>query len=178
MPLAPVEEAVAAIARGEIVVVVDDEDRENEGDLIIAADDEALDFVANRSEGVLGTPPVVFCGVNSAAPTEKLPRERYTGLIEVFNSRTILDLIMRLRPGARTVYFVADSTPFGASMSATFQGEIQRHFPGITFQAVDGRRESLESIRATVAAVRPDSVVLLSQFRQDKEQRYIDAAGG
>ena len=36
-PLAAVEDAIAAIGRGEIVVVVDDEDRENEGDLIMAA---------------------------------------------------------------------------------------------------------------------------------------------
>ena len=33
-----IEDAVAAIGRGEIVVVVDDEDRENEGDLIMAAE--------------------------------------------------------------------------------------------------------------------------------------------
>ena len=37
MPTAPIAEAIAAIAAGEIVVVVDDEDRENEGDLIVAA---------------------------------------------------------------------------------------------------------------------------------------------
>lgn len=35
---ASIEEALAAMARGEFVVVLDDEDRENEGDLIIAAD--------------------------------------------------------------------------------------------------------------------------------------------
>ena len=32
-----VEEAIAAIARGEFVIVADDENRENEGDLIVAA---------------------------------------------------------------------------------------------------------------------------------------------
>jgi 3,4-dihydroxy 2-butanone 4-phosphate synthase/GTP cyclohydrolase II len=36
-PLDTIEQAIAAIARGEAVVVVDDEDRENEGDLIFAA---------------------------------------------------------------------------------------------------------------------------------------------
>ena len=36
--LAKIEDAIAAIGRGEIVVVVDDEDRENEGDLIMAAE--------------------------------------------------------------------------------------------------------------------------------------------
>ena len=33
-----VEEAIASFRQGEFVVVVDDEDRENEGDLIIAAE--------------------------------------------------------------------------------------------------------------------------------------------
>ena len=38
VPLSPVEDAIAAIGRGEMVVVVDDEDRENEGDLVMAAE--------------------------------------------------------------------------------------------------------------------------------------------
>lgn len=38
MGLAKIEDAIAAIGRGEIVVVLDDEDRENEGDLIMAAE--------------------------------------------------------------------------------------------------------------------------------------------
>src|SRR6187200_3415511 len=37
LQLDPVEDAIAAIARGEMVIVVDDDDRENEGDLIAAA---------------------------------------------------------------------------------------------------------------------------------------------
>ena len=41
-----VEAAVAAISRGEIVVVVDDEDRENEGDLIFAAEKATPEMVA------------------------------------------------------------------------------------------------------------------------------------
>ena len=41
-----VEDAVAAIARGGAVVVVDDEDRENEGDLIFAAQHATPELVA------------------------------------------------------------------------------------------------------------------------------------
>ena len=37
-PFARIEDAVAAIRAGKIVIVVDDEDRENEGDLTIAAE--------------------------------------------------------------------------------------------------------------------------------------------
>ena len=44
--LASIEDAVAAIGRGEIVGVVDDEDRENEGDLIFAAEKATPELVA------------------------------------------------------------------------------------------------------------------------------------
>lgn len=46
MTTSPVEDAVAAIARGEIVVVIDDENRENEGDLVMAAQFATPDHVA------------------------------------------------------------------------------------------------------------------------------------
>jgi 3,4-dihydroxy 2-butanone 4-phosphate synthase / GTP cyclohydrolase II len=57
--LAPIEDAVAAIARGEIVVVVDDEDRENEGDLIMAAEfatPEKIAFFVRHTSGVICLP--------------------------------------------------------------------------------------------------------------------------
>ncbi|MGP6173112.1 bifunctional 3,4-dihydroxy-2-butanone-4-phosphate synthase/GTP cyclohydrolase II [Corynebacterium sp. A21] len=51
-----VEEAIAAIAAGEAVVVVDDEDRENEGDLIFAAElatPELVAFMVRYSSGYI-----------------------------------------------------------------------------------------------------------------------------
>jgi 3,4-dihydroxy 2-butanone 4-phosphate synthase/GTP cyclohydrolase II len=57
--LAGIPEAVAAIARGEVVVVVDDEDRENEGDLIMAAEfatPERITFFVRHTSGVICMP--------------------------------------------------------------------------------------------------------------------------
>src|SRR5256886_525990 len=59
MPLARVEDAIAAVGRGEIVVVVDDEDRENEGDLIMAAEaatPEKIAFFLSHTSGVICMP--------------------------------------------------------------------------------------------------------------------------
>ncbi len=58
-PFDPIEDAIAAIGRGELVVVVDDEDRENEGDLIMAAEfatEQAIAFIVNHSSGVICAP--------------------------------------------------------------------------------------------------------------------------
>ncbi|MCU1426967.1 MAG: cyclohydrolase II/3,4-dihydroxy-2-butanone 4-phosphate synthase [Actinomycetia bacterium] len=54
-----VERAIDAIRRGELVVVVDDEDRENEGDLIVAAEKmtpEKMAFMIRYTSGVICLP--------------------------------------------------------------------------------------------------------------------------
>lgn len=56
MSFSHIEAAIAAVARGEIVIVVDDEDRENEGDLIMAAEKitaEAMGFMVRHTSGVI-----------------------------------------------------------------------------------------------------------------------------
>ncbi len=58
-PFATVDDAVAAIRRGEMVIVVDDEDRENEGDLTMAAEKvtpEAINFMAKHGRGLICLP--------------------------------------------------------------------------------------------------------------------------
>jgi 3,4-dihydroxy 2-butanone 4-phosphate synthase/GTP cyclohydrolase II len=58
-PFASIEDAIAAIRDGKIVIVVDDEDRENEGDLTIAADKitpDAINFMATFGRGLICLP--------------------------------------------------------------------------------------------------------------------------
>jgi len=58
---ATIEEAIAAIRRGEFVVVVDDADRENEGDLILAAEmvtPERIAFMVRHTSGLICVPLV------------------------------------------------------------------------------------------------------------------------
>lgn len=53
---AEIEDAIAAVSAGKMVVIVDDEDRENEGDLAIAAEKitpEAINFMAQYGRGLI-----------------------------------------------------------------------------------------------------------------------------
>ena len=59
MKKATIEEALAAIADGQFVLVIDDEDRENEGDLIIAAEKvtaEQVGFMVRHTSGLICLP--------------------------------------------------------------------------------------------------------------------------
>ena len=58
-PFSPIEDVIADIAAGKLVIVVDDEDRENEGDLIAAAatiTPELVNFMAVHGRGLICTP--------------------------------------------------------------------------------------------------------------------------
>lgn len=80
--LSPPEELVAEIAAGRMVILVDDEDRENEGDLVIAgemADADAINFMAKFGRGLvclsLTTERVKDLGLSMMALENKAPLE-------------------------------------------------------------------------------------------------------
>ena len=52
----PIKDAIDAIANGKMVIVLDDEDRENEGDLVIAsqfATPDAINFMIKHARGLI-----------------------------------------------------------------------------------------------------------------------------
>src|SRR5690554_881046 len=59
MELDKIEDAIEAIRNGEVIIVVDDEDRENEGDFVVAAemvDDKIINFMATHGRGLICAP--------------------------------------------------------------------------------------------------------------------------
>jgi 3,4-dihydroxy 2-butanone 4-phosphate synthase/GTP cyclohydrolase II len=56
VPISPVEDIVAEMRAGRMVILVDEEDRENEGDLVLAAEHvtpEAINFMAKHARGLV-----------------------------------------------------------------------------------------------------------------------------
>ncbi len=56
MPICTIEEAIADMRQGRMIILVDDEDRENEGDLTIAAEfvtPEVINFMATHARGLI-----------------------------------------------------------------------------------------------------------------------------
>jgi 3,4-dihydroxy 2-butanone 4-phosphate synthase/GTP cyclohydrolase II len=59
MPVISIEQAIEEIRKGGFVIIVDDEDRENEGDLAVAADKvtpEKIAFMAAYARGLICMP--------------------------------------------------------------------------------------------------------------------------
>ena len=57
--VATVEEALSAVKSGKLIIIVDDEDRENEGDLMVAAEKvtpDIINFMAKHGRGLICMP--------------------------------------------------------------------------------------------------------------------------
>jgi 3,4-dihydroxy 2-butanone 4-phosphate synthase/GTP cyclohydrolase II len=114
----PIEEAIAELRGGRMVVLVDDEFRENEGDLVVAAERvtaEAVNFMMRRACGMV-------CLAMSSAICDRLHLEPMTGatadpkatpLTQKFDARTGITTGISAHDRARTVQVAVDdrSTP-------------------------------------------------------------------
>jgi len=111
-----VEDAVAAVGRGEAVVVVDDEDRENEGDLIFAAEHatpELVAFMVRYSSGYicvamedeaatrLDLPPMVAVNEDARSTAYAVTVDAATGTTGI-SARSRSETIQRLADPSRT----------------------------------------------------------------------------
>ena len=105
--------AVAAIARGEMVILVDDEDRENEGDLVVAgafATPQAINFMARHGRGLICLPLEAAQVDRLALPmmTRHNRTPRQTAFTVSIEARTGIDTGISAFDRARTVAVAID----------------------------------------------------------------------
>ena len=103
MPYSKIEQAIAAIARGELVVVADDVSRENEGDLILAAEKatpESIAFMVRHTSGVICV----------SLPAERLAQLDLPLMVSENNEshRTAFTVTVDLKHGTSTGISAAD----------------------------------------------------------------------
>ena len=128
MPFADIEKAVDAIGRGDMVVVVDDQDRENEGDLILAAEHataERITFFVKHTSGLICMPMLGADLDRLALPLMVLDNTE--------SQRTAFTVSVDYRPGTSTGISAADRAATIRALidPATDPGDLSR--PGHIF---------------------------------------------
>src|SRR6059058_3208621 len=113
-----IEEALAELRAGRMVVLVDDENRENEGDLVIAAEKvtpEAINFMMRNACGMvcLAMSPAICDRMHLEPMTGASGDPKATPLTQKFDARTGITTGISAFDRARTVQVVVDerSTP-------------------------------------------------------------------
>ncbi len=148
MAVAKIEDVVAAMGRGEMVILVDDEHRENEGDLCMAAElvtPEAINFMATHGRGLICL----------AMTEERLTALQIPRMVEENTSRmrTAFTVSIEARSGVTTGISAADRarTVQVAVADGSTPGDLAR--PGHIFPLAARRGGVLERTGQTEGSV-------------------------
>ena len=84
-------------------------------DAMISTDTDAFNFLLNNSEEIFPGTPVVFCGVIDFDDRMLQGKRNFTGVVEVFDIRDTISLMLKLHPHTKLVAIVNDNTTTGRS---------------------------------------------------------------
>jgi 3,4-dihydroxy 2-butanone 4-phosphate synthase/GTP cyclohydrolase II len=168
VPLTRIDDALRRIRRGEMVLVVDDEDRENEGDLTLAADwvtPEAINFMLRWARGLVCMPcdadrldeleigPMVAPGTAGCDTAFTVSIDHHSSGSGIGAADRALTIRKLLDPGARPEHFVRPGHVF--PLRARPGGVLERR--GHTEAAVDlARMAGLASVAVICEVLHDD----------------------
>ena len=141
-------------------------------DIIVTSDDDALLFMRRFHDGLFPGVPVVFCGVNGEENLRGIPRQHFTGLLEVLDVKPNLELIRKLCPETDKIYVVSDSTTTGIALRR-LMGDAARDFPDIRFIYLKGEELSTDELIQQLRKLDRTSAVFMNVWFQDKNGSFI-----
>jgi PAS domain S-box-containing protein len=134
-------------------------------DVIICSDDQALNFLLERTHTLFPGVPVVFCGVNGYTPQMKSLGRPLTGVIESIDPKSTLEAALSLQPHIREVLVINDITRTGQAIENTARQIFKPFEDKLLFRYVGDM--TIAELRAEVSALSKDTIVFLFVFNRD-----------
>jgi PAS domain S-box-containing protein len=135
-------------------------------DIIISTDDNALNFLLEYHKDLFPDTPIVFGGVNNKEAPKLIDKKYFTGVLELTNIEGTIDLVRRINPETKKIFFVADRSQIGTSNWNRVE-YLSSSYPYIQFFRIDDSL-LLSEIEDKVKKLSDDSVVLFSMLYRDK----------
>lgn len=135
-------------------------------DVLIASDNNALDFVLARRESLFADVPLVFCGINNFNDALIAGQHDITGVVEAVEIEENIKLIQKLLPDTRKIVVINDRTPTGAANQNRFH-EAARSFAG-RFEFIELVSVSTDSLTRVLNQLPDDTAPLVFTFHVDE----------
>ncbi len=136
---------------------------------IIASDDKALEFVLKYQNELFSNIPIVFSGVNNKKlALEQNNNKWITGIIESVSIKDNIELIKKLYPNSKNIYYIVDNTVTGKNDHNELL-KYKINYPKIKFNTIDLKNYSFNELKRELTKIpSTDPVLLISAF-QDKD---------
>ncbi|MGM0608111.1 MAG: response regulator [Candidatus Muiribacteriota bacterium] len=141
-------------------------------DLIIASDNDALNFLINYRTNIFGDVPVVFCGVNDFKNGDLADKSNFTGYVQKADVKDIILTALNFHSNIETVHVISDSTATGMAQRHSVK-DVEDNFPELNFIYLNGDDFSNNELLKKVSEVKNNSIVLITVWQRDKNGEYI-----
>lgn len=135
---------------------------DNKFDVIIVADDDALDFILDHGEEMFPGVPVVFCGINDFYEDRTRDFPQITGVLEKVNFTGTINLALELFPQTKKVVVVGDRTRTGLNLAQALLISGRNDFPELDFFVINDL--SLDEVFRVTEELVENSIIVLLPF--------------
>lgn len=141
-------------------------------DLVIAADNAALEFVLAQREQLLARVPIVFCGINNFTPSMIADHRQITGVAEDVSVVETVALALRLHPGTRELIVLGrTSVPADKANRDSFAAAL----PALPTQLKISFWDDLPlpELQARLVGLKEGAVVFLNGLLEEESGRQL-----
>jgi len=85
-------------------------------DVIVSSDDHAFNFLLAHHQELFPNTPVVFCGVNDFEDSMLVGHNLITGVVELFDIKSTIDVALQLHPNITQAFIIVDKTLSGTAV--------------------------------------------------------------
>ncbi len=138
-------------------------------DLIMLADDDALNFGMKYQTELFDGIPMVFLGVNNQnLATLAMRRDDIAGVLEQNYIKETVELARKLIPNATNVVGIYDETTTGIGIAQTYYA-VSHQFPDLQFYGLDSSGLTKEEFAKHIEDVGDDSILLYMVANNDRD---------
>ncbi|MCU7845268.1 MAG: PAS domain S-box protein [Candidatus Thiodiazotropha sp. (ex Monitilora ramsayi)] len=142
-------------------------------DLIVTADDNALDFVVGQGDALFGEIPKVFLGVNNLKLAHSMAsRMDVTGVVEAPSFSDTLSLAKRIFPLRDSAYILVDGTASGQADLATFREVIAKE-KDLDFKILSLAELTWDEFSTKLRAHGSDALIFLISAYRDSDEKAL-----
>lgn len=141
-------------------------------DILICSDDHAFDFLRKYRAELFPDTPIVFCGVNNTNAATLIDHDYFTGVLETPDQDSMINLALKLHPGLKKIYVIADTTPSGKYRWEKQTVPLIPLYPDIEFIHIDDSF-SLQEIEEMLLNLPDDAITFYAVLTRDKTGRYF-----
>jgi PAS domain S-box-containing protein len=140
--------------------------------LIIATDNDALDFVLDHRQDIFREAPVVFCGVNDFRPDQLRGQRDVTGLAENPSFAETMRTALSLHPSTREFVILGADQAVTDRLTDQSMRLLERDFSTVRFTYWNNL--SAQELRARLTRLGPGQVILVHGVMRNEEGILVD----